>query len=273
MRPSPEPAIRLSDVSVRYDEHIALDAVSVEFRSGEVTALSGSNGSGKSTLLGAIAGTVPLANGTVAVESPRVAYVVQRSSVPDHLPLTVRQAVQMGHWAHRGVWGRLTRDDRDITSASIAALGLDGLERRALGSLSGGQRQRVFVAQGLAQRADILLLDEPTIGLDETANELITLAIAAEAERGVAVVHATHDPQVIHLAHRHVQLGAGRIVEATVSRDIHHGGPSAHTPHTAHTPRTGYAPHGGYTPQHGEGAHRNDGDSPAEAREPVGTGA
>jgi zinc/manganese transport system ATP-binding protein len=272
MHPFPTPVIRLSDVSVRYDEHIALDAVSAEFRSGEIAALSGSNGSGKSTLLGAIAGTVPLAGGgvsigSVTVASPRVAYVVQRSSVPDHLPLTVRQAVQMGRWAHRGAWGRLTRDDREITSASIAALGLEGLERRALGSLSGGQRQRVFVAQGLAHRADILLLDEPTIGLDEVANELITLAIAAEAERGAAVVHATHDARVIALAHRHVRLGAGRIVAETVSRDIHHGGPSTHAPHTSK------APHGGHTPQRSDGTHKNEGDSPTQTREPVGTDA
>jgi zinc/manganese transport system ATP-binding protein len=213
MRSSPEPIVRLSNVTVRYDEHLALEAVSVEFRPGEVVALAGSNGSGKSTLLGAVAGTVPLASGEVTVDASRVAYVVQRSSVPDHLPLTVRQAVQMGRWAHRGAWRRLTRHDRDIVSSSIAELGLEGLERRALGSLSGGQRQRVFVAQGLAQRADVLLLDEPTIGLDAEANALITLAIAAEAHRGVAVVHATHDPLVIASADRHVHLRSGRTVE------------------------------------------------------------
>jgi zinc/manganese transport system ATP-binding protein len=213
MRLSPEPVVQLSTVTVRYDEHVALDAATVEFRPGEVAALSGSNGSGKSTLLGAIAGTVPLAGGAVRVDASRIAYVVQRSSVPDHLPLTVRQAVQMGRWAHRGAWRRLTREDREIVSSSISALDLDGLERRALGSLSGGQRQRVFVAQGLAQRADVLLLDEPTIGLDSDANALITLAIAAEARRGVAVVHATHDPLVIERADRRVHLRGGKIVE------------------------------------------------------------
>jgi zinc/manganese transport system ATP-binding protein len=217
MRPSPPPAIHLHSVTVRYDDREALSGVSESFHGGEIVALSGSNGSGKSTLLGAIAGTVPLADGRVMIGSARIAYVVQRSSVPDHLPLTVRQAVQMGRWAHRGPWRRLTREDRAITTESIHALGLGGLERRPLGSLSGGQRQRVFVAQGLAQRADVLLLDEPTIGLDEEALELITLAITAEAHRGVAVIHATHDPGVIASAHRQVHLHSGRVRPAWTS--------------------------------------------------------
>lgn len=214
MRPSPSPVIHLHAVSVRYDDRDALTSVTETFRGGEIVALSGSNGSGKSTLLGAIASTVPLSGGQVETGSARIAYVVQRSSVPDHLPLSVRQVVQMGRWAHRGAWRRLTREDHEITAASIRALGLDGLERRPLGSLSGGQRQRVFVAQGLAQRADVLLLDEPTIGLDAEANELISLAITAEAARGVAVVHATHDPQVIALADREVRLHDGRLTES-----------------------------------------------------------
>lgn len=210
MRPSPTPVVHLHSVTVRYDDREALSDVTDSFSGGEIVALSGSNGSGKSTLLGAIAGTVPVASGQVNTGSARIAYVVQRSSVPDHLPLSVRQAVQMGRWAHRGPWRRLSREDRDITAESINALGLGGLERRPLGSLSGGQRQRVFVAQGLAQRADVLLLDEPTIGLDAEAYDLITLAILAEAARGAAVVHATHDPHVIALAHREVHLHDGR---------------------------------------------------------------
>ena len=226
--------VRLHDVTVMYDDRVSLDDVTVEFTGGQMTALAGSNGSGKSTLLGAIAGVVPLSAGTVdvgfcvdgdigvegdveggvevGVDGARVAYVAQRSSVPDHLPLSVRQVVEMGRWSQRGAWRRLTREDRDIVAGSIAAVGLEGLERRPLGALSGGQRQRALVAQGLAQRAQVLLLDEPTVGLDSEACELIALALAAETHRGTTVIHATHDADVIAAADRVLRLDRGRFV-------------------------------------------------------------
>jgi zinc/manganese transport system ATP-binding protein len=204
--------VRLRGVTVMYDDRVSLDDVTIEFASGEMTALAGSNGSGKSTLLGAIAGVVQTSGGTVALDGARVAYVAQRSSVPDHLPLSVRQVVEMGRWSQRGPWRRLTRDDRDIVAHSIAAVGLEGFERRPLSALSGGQRQRALVAQGLAQRAQSLLLDEPTVGLDSEACELIALALAAETLRGTTVIHATHDADVINAADRVLRLAQGRFV-------------------------------------------------------------
>ncbi|PRY65880.1 zinc/manganese transport system ATP-binding protein [Glaciihabitans tibetensis] len=204
--------VGLRGVTVIYDDRVSLDDVTIEFASGQMTAVAGSNGSGKSTLLGAIAGVVPLSAGTVELDGARVAYVAQRSSVPDHLPLSVRQVVEMGRWSQRGAWRRLTRDDRDIVASSIAAVGLEGFERRPLSALSGGQRQRALVAQGLAQRAQILLLDEPTAGLDNEACELIALALAAETLRGATVIHATHDSDVINAADRVLRLERGRFV-------------------------------------------------------------
>jgi zinc/manganese transport system ATP-binding protein len=206
------PSVRLHGARVMYDDQVSLDDVTVGFTPGQMTALAGSNGSGKSTLLGAIAGVVPLAAGTIDLDGDRVAYVAQRSSVPDHLPLSVRQVVEMGRWSQRGAWGRLTREDREIVEGSIVAVGLAGLERRPLGALSGGQRQRALVAQGLAQRSQILLLDEPTVGLDDEACDLIAIALAAEAGCGVTVIHATHDPDVIAAAHRVLRLEKGRLL-------------------------------------------------------------
>jgi zinc/manganese transport system ATP-binding protein len=205
------PLTAVHDLHVRHGEIHALRGVSLELRGGEVLALAGRNGSGKSTLLSVIAGILPPASGTVLRGRP-VAFVVQRSEVPDALPLTVRDVVRMGRWAQRGAWRRLTRQDHAIVAESIAALGLGGLERRPLAGLSGGQRQRALVAQGLAQRAGILLLDEPTVGLDDEARLLIDAAIAREAGRGVAVVHATHDAEVIRLADRVIRLESGTVV-------------------------------------------------------------
>ena len=203
--------VTVRDLHVRLGEVHALRGVTLELRGGEVLALAGHNGSGKSTLLAAIAGTLPPRSGRV-VREERVAFVVQRSDVPDSLPLTVCDVVRMGRWAQRGAWRRLGRTDHAIVAESIAALGLEGLERRPLASVSGGQRQRTLVAQGLAQRAAILLLDEPTVGLDDEARTLIDAAISREAARGVAVVHATHDAEVIRLADRVIRLQAGAVV-------------------------------------------------------------
>jgi len=205
--------ITLRQIRVTHGAAVALDGVSATIPAGQVTVLAGANGSGKSTLLGVLAGIQPWQAGERRVGTAgRIALVLQRSAAPDTLPLTVLETVSMGRWAHRGLWRPLSGADRDIIATSIEAVGLTGLERRSLGELSGGQRQRALVAQGLAQRAEVLLLDEPAAGLDREALLLIDRAIRAEAERGVAVVSASHDPEVIRRADRVIRLEAGRVV-------------------------------------------------------------
>ena len=204
-------AVVLDRVSVTLDATRALVDVSLTIDRGSTVALTGSNGSGKSTLLAVIAGIQKPTGGRMHRFRGRVAWVAQRSRVPDGLPVTVRDVVTMGRWGVNP-WRPLSRSDRFIIGASIGALGLHGLENRPLSELSGGQRQRAFVAQGLAQRADLLLLDEPTIGLDDEARELIESALAAEVGRGVTVIHATHDPSVADRADRVVRLEAGELV-------------------------------------------------------------
>jgi zinc/manganese transport system ATP-binding protein len=207
--------IVLHDVRVSHGATLALDGVSAVIQAGRVTALAGSNGSGKSTLLGVAAGIQPLQGGERRVaESVSIALVVQRGAAPDTLPLTVLETVSMGRWAARGMWRPLTRADRAIVAENIEALGLGGLERRPLSELSGGQRQRALAAQGLARQAEVLLLDEPAAGLDGEALLLIDRAIRREADRGAAVLCATHDPEVIRRADAVIRLHAGRVVGA-----------------------------------------------------------
>ena len=214
IRAIPAP-ITLRQIHVRHGATVALTGVSVTIEAGQVTALAGSNGSGKSTLLAVAAGIQPVQRGErMLAPSVTIALVVQRGAAPDALPLTVLETVSMGRWATRGMWRPLTHADRAIVSESIAALGLGGLERRSLGELSGGQRQRALVAQGLARRADVLLLDEPAAGLDGEALLLIDRAIRREADRGAAVLCATHDPEVIGRADRVIRLEAGVLVGA-----------------------------------------------------------
>ncbi|MFI6578158.1 zinc ABC transporter ATP-binding protein AztA [Nocardiopsis sp. NPDC050513] len=213
--------VRLEGVYAGYGRRDVLCAVDADIPHGMVTALVGSNGSGKSTLLGVLAGTVRPRRGSVVLAGQgRPAFVVQRSAVSDALPVTVREAVSMGRWAHRGLWRPLTRHDREVVTACLERMEVADLAGRRLGELSGGQRQRVLVAQGLAQEADLLLLDEPSAGLDHRSQQRIRATLEDLGGEGVTVVHATHDPGETSAADHCLVLTAGRIVASGPPEDV-----------------------------------------------------
>ncbi|MDP4332234.1 zinc ABC transporter ATP-binding protein AztA [Curtobacterium sp. A7_M15] len=200
-------ALDVAGLVVRRGDRIVLDGVDAGFPAGSVTALTGPNGSGKSTLLDALAGVLtPDAGAVMCRVSGGVAYVTQ-AVPPSTLPLTVRATVRMGRWAGRPWWRPLARADRDVVDEQLDRMGIAALADRPLDELSGGQRQRTLVALGLAQQARVLLVDEPTTGVDAESSRLVVRALADEAASGVVVVHATHDPTVIAGADRVVRLG------------------------------------------------------------------
>lgn len=193
-RPRARPAIRASGLDVDLAGHAALRGAAITAFAGEITALVGPNGAGKSTLIETLAGLHRLRAG--AMQSPfvgSVALVPQRSAVPAHLPITVGDLVAMGRWRHTGFSRRLRRADRAIVDESLDALDLTQLRRRPVGALSGGQLQRALVAQGLAQRARLLLLDEPMTALDAESKSAVNTALLAAADAGAAVIIVTHD--------------------------------------------------------------------------------
>lgn len=200
-------------VTLAYGSHIALRDADFTFAPGTVTALVGPNGSGKSTLLNAIAGLAPLRSGTLTVGSP-CAYVLQTTAANEVLPVTVREVVTMGRFAERGLLRRLRPRDHAAVDHAMERMEVSDLADRHLRELSGGQRQRVLVAQGLAQQAGILLLDEPLTGLDLVSRRRILDAIAAERTAGRTVVLSTHDlddadtaDQALLLANRIIATG------------------------------------------------------------------
>lgn len=175
-----------------------------------VTAVVGPNGSGKSTLLHAIADLLPVAAGEVSVNGS-VAYVLQSQHASQHLLVTAREVVTLARAAERGAFGRLRPADRAAVQDAMDRLDVTGFGRRHLAELSGGERQRVFVAQGLAQAADILLLDEPVAGLDVVSIHTIRRIIAEERAAGRTVVVAMHDLDEAARSD-HVVLVSGRVV-------------------------------------------------------------
>ncbi|HSG79602.1 MAG TPA: zinc ABC transporter ATP-binding protein AztA [Acidimicrobiia bacterium] len=209
----PMNAVAAEDLVLRYGATTALAASSFTIPAGSITAVIGPNGSGKSTILSAIAGLLAPASGRLDVGLDSIAYVLQTTKVNDALPVTVREVVSMGRYATTGAYRWLSADDRRSVDDAIERMDLHDVAGRHLHELSGGQRQRVFVAQGLAQDHDLLLLDEPLTGLDLPSALAIDRVIHDEQAHGCTVVLTTHDLAEAQAAD-HVILVAGRVVAA-----------------------------------------------------------
>ncbi len=217
------PYIRAKGLSVGYTNEIVVPDVNFELPPGEAFALIGTNGSGKSTLLKTIVGLLPSMGGQLSVfgmppgnNHARIAYLGQFHHSGFVLPLRVIDVVRMGRFPHHGLWRRIGRRDDEIVLSAIRTMGIEKLVDMPLRSLSGGQQQRTYLAQVLAHHADLLVLDEPTTGLDAGGRELYLRAINDEVCRGASVIIATHNihdeaalcRQVMLLARKVVSLGA-----------------------------------------------------------------
>ena len=213
--------ISADHLCVGYGKHPVVEGVMLEMHPGELLVLIGTNGSGKSTLLKTLAGLIQPVHGDLHVlgqhagQLPtRVAYLPQHPVSSHTLPLQVRDVVTMGRFAHLGLFKRTSSSDRDIVSSAMQRTGIDAQANKPIRDLSGGQQQRTHLAQVLAREAEILLLDEPTAGLDINGRKLVAELIAAERARGVTVVMATHEladaeqaTSVMLLAQRVVSMG------------------------------------------------------------------
>jgi len=195
-----ELAVELRQVCVRFGAIEALHEVTLSIPRGASVAIVGPNGSGKSTLLGVLSGLIRPSSGSVTVlgcdpgrARQRVAHVLQSTAVRDEVPMTVTETVRLGTYARLGLFERAKSNSRDALDAAIKRLHLEDLRSRQLHELSGGQRQRVLIAQGLVQRADLLLLDEPVAGLDTPSQQIISQVIEEEGDRGTTVLISTHD--------------------------------------------------------------------------------
>jgi manganese transport system ATP-binding protein len=213
-----KPAATGTGVELRYGDLTALTSCDFVVPAARTTAVIGPNGSGKSTLLAAIAGIHGPSSGSVTVlgttpreAAPRVSFVPQSTKVNDALPVTVKEVVMMGRYPSLGFIRRFGDADRGAVERSIDRLNLTELSARHLSELSGGQRQRVFVAQGLAQERDMLLLDEPMTGLDGVSAGIVHGVIREERAEGRTVILTTHDLEEAQ-ACDHVILVNGTVV-------------------------------------------------------------
>ena len=222
MSGSPDSAVVLHDVTLAYDGHPAVHHLSGAFARGSLTAIVGPNGSGKSTLMKGMVGLLRPAGGRIrpAGLNGGIAYLPQHAEIERRFPISVNQTVMLGHWRRIG-WARAaTRELRERAHRALAAVGLEGFERRPIDTLSAGQFQRVLFARLIVQDAELILLDEPLAAVDWRTSEDLLRLIVSWHRQGRTVAAVLHDldqvrayfPQTLLLARECVAWGPTREV-------------------------------------------------------------
>ncbi|MBI3158142.1 MAG: metal ABC transporter ATP-binding protein [Chloroflexi bacterium] len=193
------PFVRLRGVRANYNGVVALEDIDFELHGGEQVAVVGPNGAGKSTLFKVIAGIHPPSRGTAQMRGsdPRghicIAYLPQRNEVDWRFPVTVQDVVMMGRVSKLGLFRRPKAKEWAIVRECLALVNLGDLAGRQISELSGGQQQRMFIAQALAQEAELLMMDEPLNGLDAPSQDEVFKILETLKQRGVTVLVAMHD--------------------------------------------------------------------------------
>ncbi len=195
------PLVRFEQVSASYGGPAVLHDVDLDLARGGLVGIVGPSGAGKTTLLRAMVGQVPRIRGRVTVDGADVrrgrpagvGWVPQLETVDWDFPATVREVVLMGRWGRRSLRPWMTREDRADAGRALERLGIGGLGERQIRDLSGGQQQRVFLARAMIADPALLLLDEPTSGVDiRTRDEVLHLLADLNAQ-GVTIVLTTHE--------------------------------------------------------------------------------
>lgn len=218
------PWARLTDAAVGYEGKPVLAGLTLALPRGRFTAVVGENGSGKTTLLKTLAGILPPVGGSVELSGthgapPVLGYVPQRDSLDPLWPLSAFEVALMGTYGRLGAGRVAGAAEYQLVRECLAQAGAADLERKAFSVLSGGQKQRVLIARALATQPDILLLDEPTAGIDaETTQAVMEMLSRLHRERHLTILMVNHD---LPLARKHatdvLRVADGKVNFETVS--------------------------------------------------------
>ena len=196
-----QPLIELNHVTFSYAAAPVLEDISLHLHPGQFAALVGPSGAGKTSLLKLLLGTLQPTRGEISIHgqalngqpAPRVGYVPQLDAVDWNLPVTVEQVVLMGRVRRAGVWPWPSAEGKQRMSQTLDRLGIGDLARRHICDISGGQQQRVFLARALIAEPDLLVLDEPTTGVDMHTAENMLHMLADLNRQGMTILMSTHD--------------------------------------------------------------------------------
>ena len=251
----------LSGVSVAYDGRVVLRQVDLQVTAGEVIALLGSNGAGKSTLVRALLGLSAVAGGTVELfgtplhsfrEWSRIGFVPQRVGATSGVPATVREVVAAGRLSRQRRLRRARPADRAAIDDALDTVGLADRGGDSVATLSGGQQQRVLIARALAAEPELLVLDEPTSGVDADNQHALAGALHTLIRREVTVLCVAHELGPLGpLLTRAVTLASGRVVHDGPAPTVDHV--HLHDPDHAH-PVHPHLDHPHSDPSHPEAA-------------------
>jgi manganese/zinc/iron transport system ATP- binding protein len=218
------PLLTLDHLTAGHGRQPVLVNVHLVLARGTLAGLIGANGSGKTTLLKTIAGILPPLDGTVKFHPldgrpPVLGYVPQRESLDPIYPLSSFEVTLMGTYARvsPGRWAQ--REERDWARECLRQTGAEDIAERRFAELSGGQKQRVLIARALAARPDLLLLDEPTAGIDAAASRAIAALLRRLHEQGMTILMVNHElPVVREIASEVIWLQNGQAEQGTAEQ-------------------------------------------------------
>jgi zinc transport system ATP-binding protein len=225
-RATDAPLVELEAVDFGYTATPVVENISMRIDPGEYVAIVGPNGSGKSTVMKLMLGLLRPDEGTARLfgepshefdDGSRIGYVAQHASASKAMPITVREVVKMGRFPHVG-FGRLSERDWTVVDRALETVGMAAFADRRVTQLSGGQRQRAFIARALASEAELLILDEPTVGVDAESVEAFYALLASLNADGITILLIEHDLSA-------VTNHAERVV--CLNREIYFDGPTA----------------------------------------------
>ncbi len=201
-----KPYILIEDLEVKYGNKIVLENIFLKIEKGEIVCIVGPNGGGKTTLLKVILGLKDFTKGKVEVlgkppkevEKKEIGYLPQKEETSANFPVSVFETVLMGRYPKIGLLKRPSQKDKEIALESLRLVKMEDLKDENINKLSGGQKQRVFIARALAMEPKILILDEPSTGLDIVAQEdFYKILVDIRDKKEMAILMVSHDIGVV----------------------------------------------------------------------------
>ncbi|QUM77340.1 metal ABC transporter ATP-binding protein [Moritella sp. 24] len=215
--------IKINNLSVNYQDNIALSNISTVIKHGDLSAIVGPNGAGKSTLLKSIMQQVTIKSGSIelgGLNLKNIAYLPQSSQIDHSFPITVTEFVSAGAWQRTSFWRAFSRNELQLLQQALVKVDLEDMAERQISQLSGGQFQRMLFARMLLQNADILLLDEPFGGIDAPTTELLMRVIKECQQQGKTIIAVIHDLALVQRYFPNTLLVATKLIAAGKTTDV-----------------------------------------------------